>query len=146
MRKIFFFLLLIGVLAACKKKTNIAETAEMVKLPDDFRAFYKKFHEDTLYQHQHIQFPIQGLPQDVDSATVAENDFFYTEDVWKNHKAIDFSQGEFRQSLTALTERMIRERIYKTDNTYGLERRFAKLSDNEWYLIYYIAPNHFSTQ
>jgi hypothetical protein len=144
MRKTLFFLLFIGAFAACKKKQTVAETPEMVRLPADFREFYKKFHEDTIFQHKHIQFPVQGLPLDVDSATVAENDFFYTEDVWINHKPIDFTAGEFTQDLMLLSERMIRERIYKNDNTYGLERRFAKLSDNEWYLIYYIAPNRFS--
>jgi hypothetical protein len=143
MKKTLFFLFLLSPIIACKKKEAV-ETAQMTKLPDDFREFYQKFHADSVYQHQHIQFPIQGLPSDVDSATVAENDFYFTEDVWKNHVAVDFSKGEFSQDLLLISDRMVRERIYKTDNTYGLERRFAKLSDEQWYLIYYIAPNYFT--
>jgi hypothetical protein len=131
--------LLFFVLGACKPK--VKETKEMVVMPAEFRDFYAKFHSDTAYQMKHITFPLQGLPQDVDSATLADRDFFYTADTWLKHQPIDFSKGEFRQELTRFSDRMVMERIYRSDNAFGMERRFAKLEDNEWYLIYYVAPN-----
>ncbi len=145
MKKTFFILFSLAFFAACKKKNVTQNTAAMATVTPDFRAFYESFHSDTAFQRKHIQFPLQGLPQDVDSATVADQDYFYTEDAWVWHLPVDFSKGEFTQEIRPLTDRMIIERIYKSDNTYAVERRFAKLSDEEWYLIYYIAPNHFSS-
>ena len=145
MKKLFFFaLLMLAILSSCKKKATPETATDMAKMSEDFRSFYEKFHSDSAFQHNHIRFPLQGLPSDVDSATLADKDFYYTADIWKNHQPVDFSKGEFTQSVEALGDRMIVERIYKSDNSYAIERRFARLSDNEWYLIYYIAPNKFS--
>ncbi|MFM8485704.1 MAG: hypothetical protein ACKOCH_05170, partial [Bacteroidota bacterium] len=33
---------------------------EFSDLPADFRAFYDKFHEDSLYQTAHIEWPLRG--------------------------------------------------------------------------------------
>lgn len=143
-KKLLFTVAVVAIFfAACKKKTSPA-TSEMAEMPEAFRTFYDKFHADTVFQRNHIQFPLQGLPTDVDSATLADKDFYFTADIWKYHQPVDFSKGEYTQSVQALSDRMIVERIYKSDNSYALERRFARLSDNEWYLIYYIAPNKFS--
>ena len=144
MKKIFFILFAIAIVASCKKKAAVQESPEMVKTPEDFQVFYESFHKDTAYQAKHIQFPLQGLPMDVDSATLADRDYYYTQDIWEYHKPVDFSKGEFLQTLSILGNRMIIERIQKSDNSYAVERRFAKMSDDQWYLIYYIAPNRFS--
>jgi hypothetical protein len=139
---VFFVLLLLAF--GCKKKNSIPASPDMANLPQEFRRFYDKFHADSVYQLKHIQFPLQGLPSDVDSATLVDKDFYFTQDVWKLHQLVDFNTGEFSQSIKPLTERMVVEQIFKSDNSFAIERRFAKLSDNEWYLIYYIAPNRFS--
>lgn len=144
LKKLLFIALLFGINEACKKKTPVKETLINAQLPEDFKDFYAKFHEDTSYQMKHIEFPVKGLPQDVDSTTLAEDDFFYTRDVWQIHKPIDFTDGEFQREFRLLSDRMIIEDIIKSDKTFSLERRFAKKSDAEWYLIYYIAPNHFT--
>lgn len=131
---------------ACKKKESKPNTSTetMISLPADFRAFYENFHTDSLYQIRHTAFPLKGLPINADSLTLASDNFFHEEKDWKMQRAIDFSQGEFIQTMIPLTDRIITERILKADNQFGIERRFAKLSDGEWNLIYYCAPNRFT--
>ncbi len=143
-KPIFFAAMLLFALGSCKKKASQETTAEMSAMTEEFRTFYNRFHADSTFQYNHIRFPLQGLPTDVDSATLVDKDFYFTADIWKYHQPVDFSKGEFTQSIQTLGDRMIVERIYKSDNSYAIERRFARLSDNEWYLIYYIAPNRFS--
>lgn len=138
-----FSLLMLGAVSSCKHKNKVQETPALAALPDEFKQFYDKFNTDTTFQMQHIQFPLLGLPSDVDSATVVNQDYYYTADTWVKHKPIDFSKNEFKQEFQIMSDRMIVERVYKQDNTYMVERRFAKISDNQWYLIYYVAPNRF---
>lgn len=138
-----FVILMLGTIFSCKPKNKVQETPALAALPDEFKQFYDKFNTDTTFQMQHIQFPLLGLPSDVDSATVVNQDYYYTADTWVKHKPIDFSKNEFKQEFQIMTDRMIVERVYKQDNTYMVERRFAKISDNQWYLIYYVAPNRF---
>jgi hypothetical protein len=143
-RGIFFILgICLISLLACKAKTD-TNTAEMKPLPADFRDFYEKFHSDSLYQISHIAFPLKGLPINVDSAMIAQDTFHFTLQDWKMHHPVDFGKGEFVQIITPMADVLITERIIKSDNTFGIERRFAKLSNNEWSLIYYVAPNRFS--
>jgi hypothetical protein len=130
---------------ACKPKTDV-NTAAMKELSEDFKAFYSKFHEDSLFQFQHIAFPLKGLPANADQEVVAADDFFYQPNDWKKHNAIDFKTGEFIQTINQVTPNMVIEFILKADNSFGIERRFAKLSDGQWNLIYYTAPNRFSLQ
>jgi hypothetical protein len=141
--KIFFLGVCLISLLACKAKTD-TNTAAMKPLPADFRDFYEKFHNDSLYQISHIAFPLKGLPINVDSAMIAQDTFHFSLNDWRMHHPVDFGQGEFVQIITPMADVLITERIIKSDNTFGIERRFAKLSNNEWSLIYYVAPNRFS--
>jgi hypothetical protein len=140
----FFTIAILSIfLLACKKKAD-TNTVEMAPLPADFKAFYESFHADSLYQLKHIHFPLQGLPTNADSATVASQRFYHEEKDWVMHHPVDFSTGEFSQKFAiVLPDKMIEEYIIKSDNTLGIQRRFAKI-DNEWNLIYYVAPNRIS--
>jgi hypothetical protein len=140
---VYFLFSILLFCFSCKKKETV-DTAAMQQLPTDFVDFYQKFHSDSLFQQQHINFPLLGLPQDVDSATLVDRDFYFTADTWIMHQPVDFSKGEFKQDISTIGNRLITERIFKSDNSFAIERRFAKLSDNEWHLIHYIAPNRFS--
>ena len=141
--KIFFLSICLISLVACKSKID-TNTAEMKPLPADFRDFYEKFHTDSLYQISHIAFPLKGLPVNVDSAMIARDTFRFLLSDWIMHRPVDFDKGEFIQIVTPMADVMVTERIIKSDNTFGIERRFAKLSNNEWSLIYYVAPNRFT--
>ncbi len=131
---------------ACKKREKIPDTTTqtMASLPADFRTFYENFHVDSLYQLRHIAFPLQGLPSDADSLTIALDTFHYYPKDWLIQHSVDFSTGEFTQSINTISDKMVIEYILKSDGKFGIQRRFAKLSDGEWNLIYYVAPNHFS--
>jgi hypothetical protein len=139
----FFALLLIF---ACKKRENKPDTSTqtMNSLPADFRTFYENFHVDSLYQLRHVAFPLQGLPSDADSLTIALDTFHYYPKDWLMQHSVDFSTGEFTQTINTISDKMVIEYILKSDGKFGIQRRFAKLSDGEWNLIYYVAPNHFS--
>ena len=145
MTKEKFFILLISLISflACKQKVD-TNTTEMKPLPEDFRTFYEKFHTDSMYQISHISFPLKGLPSNADSSVLRQDTFHFRANDWQMHRSVDFSTGEFVQSIAQIGDIIVTEHIIKSDNTFGIERRFAKLSDGQWYLIYYVAPNRFS--
>lgn len=109
-------------------------------LPQDFFEFYKLFHEDSLFQIIHIDFPLKGLPQNADPEDPNYDDFYYTKDQWEIHKAFDLNQ--FNREFVNMADIVIEERI--TEKKYGLMiiRRFSKGSDG-WRLIYYAALNKY---
>jgi hypothetical protein len=86
------------------------------------------------------------LPHNADSSVITSDNFFYKPEDWKMHRPVDFKTGEFFQKITPFMDQMVVEYIIKSDNTFGIERRFAKLSDGQWNLIYYVAPNRFNIQ
>lgn len=111
-------------------------------LPQDFFEFYKLFHEDSLFQMTHIDFPLKGLPQNADPDDPNYDDFYYTQDQWELHRAFDLSQ--FNRDFVNMADIVIEERV--TEKKYGLMiiRRFSKGSDG-WRLIYYAALNKYKT-
>ena len=141
--KVFILTISLIGLVACKRKAE-TNTTEMQPLSADFRAFYESFHTDSIYQMKHIVFPLKGLPSNVDSAMIAKDTFHFRANDWMMHRSVDFSKGEFVQIITPMGDIMVTERIIKSDNSFGIERRFAKLGDGQWSLIYYVAPNRFS--
>lgn len=141
--KIFILALSLTSLTACKPKAS-TNTTEMQPLSEDFRTFYEKFHSDSMYQISHIAFPLKGLPSNADSSVLSQDTFHFHANDWLMHRPVDFSKGEFVQSIAPLGDIMVTEHIIKSDNSFGIERRFAKLSDGQWSLIYYVAPNRFS--
>lgn len=112
-------------------------------LPQDFFEFYKLFHEDSLFQMTHIDFPLKGLPQNADPDDPNYDDFYYTRDQWELHRAFDLSQ--FSRIFVNMADIVIEERV--TEKKYGLMiiRRFSKGSDG-WRLIYYAALNKYKIQ
>jgi len=134
MKHILAFLPLL-LLASCQ-----GTQPEKPSISKDFSAFYERFHRDSLYQMQHITFPLEGIPDNVAQLQNAEGRFRWTREEWDMHKPIDFSQGEFRQELNLFGDRVVNERIISQDNNYALLRRFARIGE-EWYLIYYAGLN-----
>lgn len=108
-------------------------------LPPDFLAFYRRFHEDSLYQLEHVIFPLQGLPAEADSATIADGKYRWQKENWVMHHPFENAEGEFARSLKKISDEMVIENI-TVAGQYGMQRRFSK-SGNEWYLIYYAGMN-----
>ena len=123
---------------------NSIEEADSVedsgKLPKDFMVFYDRFHSDSMYQLEHILFPLEGLPPDADSLTANSGNFRWQRADWILHKHFDSMEGNFTQNLIPIGDQMVVEQIRHTQAAYGMQRRFAKMGD-EWQLIYYGAMN-----
>ncbi|MCB0704512.1 MAG: hypothetical protein KDC34_04355 [Saprospiraceae bacterium] len=144
----FFSLLFFAALVsffACGDRSGTADgqvvgSEENLDL-NDFYAFYQRFHADTVYQKAHIIFPLKGLPREVDSATYARDDFFWQKEDWVVHKPFDFELSEFEREIKPFGPNMIQERISHKISGATMTRRFAKLADGDWHLIYYADLN-----
>ena len=142
MRYTFLFLLLTS-LFACKQET--ANTTNTDTEANSFEVFYNKFHSDSLYQMDHIVFPLPGLPAEVDSLTLAEGNYKWAKEDWRIHKDLG-TNPDFKQEFTALTPDLVIERLtHKKMGNVGIIRRFAKIG-GEWNLIYYAALNYFEAK
>lgn len=106
---------------------------------DEFESFYEIFHQDSLFQLEHIIFPLQGMPTSIGDNPEDISNFKWQKSDWLMHRPID-PDGEFKQVLTPIDEALIIEKIVHQSGSYAMERRFAKLGD-DWYLIYYAGLN-----
>lgn len=113
--------------------SNISE-----RLPADFEEFYVKFHSDSVYQVDHVLFPLRGLPTNADSATVSGGNFHWQKENWNLHQPFNTKKGEYSREFISLGD-VITEDIYTKDG-FGMQRRFMK-TDDDWFLIYYSAMN-----
>lgn len=122
---------------AAFQNTELSNTEEE-RLPADFESFYIKFHDDSLYQIEHVLFPLRGLPTNADSATVMSGNFQWQKKAWKMHQPFNSAKGAYTRDFLNLGD-VITEEIYTKDG-FGMQRRFMK-TDDEWFLIYYSAMN-----
>jgi len=138
-------LLLLVLFLACKNQNqDTASSAntdtEAPALPAGFSEFYQKFHSDSLYQVEHIVFPLEGLPNNADSSTVASKNFHWTPENWRMQHPFDFQVSEYKREIVPLTESIVMERIVHQSGQFGMVRRFAVVG-GEWHLIYYAGVN-----
>lgn len=131
------------LLGACNRPTEGSGAAAQTEgRYADFAGFYERFHQDSLYQLEHVQFPLEGLPSDADSLTLARNDFRWTKENWRMHRRFDFANSDFEQKLLPVTDDLIVEQIIHRSGNYAMQRRFTRWG-GEWYLTYYIGLNQF---
>lgn len=133
----FIFFLLVIILVSCK---NQEETQSEYAA---FEAFYERFHQDSIYQIEHIVFPLEGLPREADSLTIAEGKFRWHKADWRMHQRFNFQTSDFKQELIPFGKDIMTEKIVHQSGEYGMIRRFAKVGDG-WNLIYYAALNRIS--
>lgn len=102
----------------------------------EFVLFYNKFLSDSAFQFDHVQFPLAGAP-----SNTALNDpgFKWFKEDWVMHRVFDPVQSGFQSQFTHISAEFIIEQIVHNKTAYAMERRFSKLSDGKWYLIYYAA-------
>jgi hypothetical protein len=139
----YFALFALVLFFACKNKPQQApppppDTAS--ELPEGFTEFYQQFHNDSVYQMAHIVFPLQGLPDNADSLTIARDDYHWPAENWKIMRPFDFQMSDFQRELHPINENMVVERIVHKSGEFGMVRRFAKVA-GEWHLIYYTGMN-----
>ncbi len=130
-------------LFACKNNPSPPATspdAEATELPAGFSEFYQQFHNDSLFQIAHIVFPLEGLPNNADSAIVAAKTFRWTPETWRMQRQFDFQVSEYKREIVPLTESIVMERILHQSGDFGMVRRFA-IVGGDWHLIYYAGVN-----
>ncbi len=121
------------------------EYVEEEGMPADFLSFYQHFHDDSLYQLEHIIFPLQGIPAEADSLTVAERNFRWQKEGWVIHRPIEESGTQFSRNFKKISDEMVIENISVANGQYGMQRRFSKSGD-DWYLIFYAGMNRLVTE
>lgn len=130
----YLLVILVLIMISCNKKPQLKED-----LPKGFVEFYDRFHEDSIYQMDHILFPLEGIPSG--SGAALEENFKWSKDEWFMHKPFDEGQTEYVRHIYALDSNIVIEKINLATNDYGMERRFSRTNNNEWQLIYYAAMN-----
>ena len=135
MKKILAVYLLAVFFTNCTKDTALHNNGDQGS-ENEFVLFYNKFLSDSLFQFDHIQFPLAGMP----SIPESENtDFQWQKKDWVMHKVFDPAKSGFHAQFTPISDEFIIEQIVHEQTNYAMERRFSKLSDGKWYLIYYAA-------
>lgn len=97
-------------------------------IPSDFASFYDRFHADSTFQLSHIQFPLAGRNDSLSTTWERQN--------WRLHIPFDTTQITFRRQFYNLNNIII-EKIKDGNGYFSTEKRYSKLSDDDWYLIYY---------
>jgi len=122
--------------------TTYSQPTEKQVIPPDFLIFYSQFHNDSLFQVEHINFPLAGLPNYADSVTVADNNYFWSKETWRMHQLTEQRKENFHEDLVVLDEGFIKEFISvgEGEQQLWMERRFLK-SSGDWRLIYFAGLN-----
>lgn len=109
------------------------------EVPKDFSDFYIAFHSDSVYQMDHILFPLSGRPA-VDSSNFSDDEFKWEQENWKIHNFDHFNPDEYNVTRKVTDSTLVTEVISDKTSGFGIKRRFARFS-GKWYLIYYDAMN-----
>ena len=123
--------MLIVLSFSCKDKPTNHESQYSLtdQIPSDFITFLQRFHQDTVYQINHIVFPLAG----------EENKFGevskWDKDQWKIHRPFNTQLTDYNRQYINLSS-LITEVIQDKYGLFRSERRFSKMAD-EWQLIYY---------
>jgi len=129
-----FSLFCIIVNYCCKTAPTRMELKPSIPDVLDFRSFYSIFHRDSVYQLRHIQFPLEGMPEQNDSTNYS-NGFKWYKTNWTLHHAFNEQDSLFQREFTLLDSTLIIETIYHLLSPMRMERRFSYNQD--WQLIYY---------
>lgn len=106
-------------------KKKVDDVVVEVQIPEGFEDFYKRFHEDTVFQKNRIAFPLEDPFSKIT----------WTETNWILHKPYDDFDGTFQRSFR-YAEQFVFEEIGDANGFFTLKRRWANMSDG-WNLIYY---------
>lgn len=128
---------------ACKNKYKASESMEETstteettkQLPDDFLSFYDQFGKDSIFQLEHIVFPLDGERALEDGEKSADTSVKWQKEDWKFQRTFDDMGGSFKQEFIDF-HGIITEVTHDHTATYIMTRRFSKIGD-EWMLIYY---------
>ena len=109
------------------------------KMSNGFLQFYDRFHSDSVYQLEHIIFPLEGIPASLKDGVIPEG-FYWQKEDWKTHKLFESMDGKYVQTIDEVGAALVIDQIKDANGDYGMQRRFAKMG-KEWFLIYYAGMN-----
>jgi len=128
---IILFMVFLMTNQSCKQKTEESTVAIVEEsIPESFFNFYTRFHNDSIFQIERIAFPIPEIEQ-------GEN---YTKENWILNRSFSVDGENYKREIQNV-HGIIHEVIYHTQGVFTLERRFTKLNDDAWHLIYYNVSN-----
>ncbi len=127
------------------------ETQEITfdtRITEDFLKFYHQFHRDSIFQMNHILFPLHGIPTFTKKGVFENEDYRWNKNDWQLHLPIDedsdFSKFWLRSNNLKMEDgsevSLLIESILNEGASYGIQRRFMKI-DDKWYLVYYSGMN-----
>lgn len=131
-------LALLMIFVGCKsskEEQSYDPSAKATYETDEFLEFYERFAKDSLFQLEHIVFPLEGIKAPKDSTDVIRPDFKWQKENWIIHKPFDDMGGTFSRELMDINGIVI-ELISDNTGQFTMERRFGNLSSG-WHLIYY---------
>jgi hypothetical protein len=127
--KNIFLLFLSLALASCGKMDKQNQSG--------FEAFYQRFHADSIFQMDHILFPLPGVP-----AMVLDGDldttYYWQEGEWLMHHDFDAEALGYTRQWRNMGS-IVEEEICDLQGNC-LERRFMRDGD-AWQLIFYKGMN-----
>lgn len=109
--------------------TEIVEVQKQ-ELPEDFVEFYKRFHSDSIFQKQHIVFPLNGIKKD-STGNVA---YLWESADWKTHHNLH-GFPDYRIYYSVLDDE-IHEYVEDHSGTFRMKRTFLN-SGGAWNLSFY---------
>lgn len=136
-----YLLILFGafLLLACQNDQSKKQHEGELTAEEEFLSFRKKFLRDSLFQMDHITFPLDGRPDKASAGdTLPNGQFMWQEDKWLMHKEIDPARSGFVVKYSWLTDNLVEETLINEQVGLGMMRRFAKRPGEDWELIYYI--------
>jgi len=129
------FALLVFIFLSCKNNNKSKNSDTDTLISEEFKEFYEKFGTDSVYQLQHIVFPLEGMRAMTESDDTLNVHAPWKLEEWVLQKSFDDLNGQFTQEFFNLGGIVI-ERIADTSGKFTMERRFGNLSSG-WHLIYY---------
>ncbi|MEZ5038990.1 MAG: hypothetical protein R2828_03835 [Saprospiraceae bacterium] len=130
-------LIMIGIMG-CKDKAP-ASDEQSNSLPKDFITFYHRFLSDSIYQIEHISFPLEGIPDNVANYPAFDDTFRWQAATWAMHRPFDLKANGFTSTFKQIGPIIIEE-IQHESGQFGMLRRFSN-NGEEWTLIYYAGLN-----
>ena len=128
-------LLVCLLISSCKRNTTSTNDTDSAYVSKEFKEFYDKFGSDSIFQMEHIVFPLEGARAMTDPGDSLDVEVLWQPDEWVIQKTFNDLNGQFSQEFFDLSGIVI-ERIADTSGKFTMERRFGKLSSG-WHLIYY---------
>jgi len=135
---VYFIIITTLFFAGCKEKKNelSQKKTEVTELPKSFVEFLDTFHTDSIYQMNHIAFPLEGMVRAPGENVDSMIPYKWRKYKWQLHHKFNNYDSIFTRRFIVIDDNTIIEKTTGVNGLFRMERRFAKMNDG-WNLIYY---------